>query len=207
METHCGTCDSVQSCEPTEEGSSTYICLTCGDDVEISASAGAGGKYDGYKIGKVLSVELIPKQKDLKKVVVDVVGDGDVGNALTIVTNAKYVEEGWLLVVATQGAIVPAGAVLDEDPDAIEVKKRPVGGVSSQGLLLLHVVLLFKIVYYYHFGVTQACCATVQCSGGLVVQRGQSSDCPILTRLGLPHRILGRDRHGGTACMLSQFLS
>lgn len=110
------------------------MCLTCGDDVEISGSAGAGGKYDGYKVGKVLSVELIPKQKDLKKVLVDVVGDGDASNALTIVTNAKYVEENWLLVVATQGAVVPAGAVLDEDPEAIEVKKRAVGG---RGILYL----------------------------------------------------------------------
>lgn len=133
MEANCRTCESIQPCERAEGGESVYLCATCGDEVELSS--GGRFKYDKYRVGLVLSVELIPKQKDLKKVLVDVVGDGDLSNALTVVTNAKYVEESWLVVVATQGAVVPAGAVLDEDPEAIEVTKRSVGGVSSQGML------------------------------------------------------------------------
>lgn len=133
METHCQTCDSIQPCDIAEEGGSAYLCETCGDQVHYSP---ANTKYSGYKIGRVLSVELIPKQKDLKKVMVDVTGDRSIESALSIVTNAKYVEETWLVVVATQGAIVPAGSVLDDDPEAIEVRKRAVGGISSQGILL-----------------------------------------------------------------------
>jgi tRNA-binding EMAP/Myf-like protein len=132
MEANCGTCDSVQPCELAEEGGSVYICETCGDEVQVAAGGAAGGKYDGYVIGRVLSVDAIPKQKDLKKTVVDIVGDGDIANALTIVTNAKYIDPAWLVVVATQGAIVPAGAA-PEDTDAVVVSKRSVGGVASQG--------------------------------------------------------------------------
>lgn len=37
--------------------------------------------------------------------------------------------------VATIGSIVPAGAKLDEDANAIEIKKTVVGGIASEGML------------------------------------------------------------------------
>ena len=53
---------------------------------------------------------------------------------MTVVTNAKYVAEGWLVVVARIGAVVPAGADADEG-DAVVVAKASVGGRASWGML------------------------------------------------------------------------
>ena len=48
---------------------------------------------------------------------------------LKIVTNAKHIEEEDLVVVALEGAIVPAGAEYDENDDTVFiVKKKSVGG-------------------------------------------------------------------------------
>jgi tRNA-binding EMAP/Myf-like protein len=112
------------------------FCTVCGDEFPLSTAAAtvtSSSKYQNYKIGLIVSVEEIPKKKDLKKVMVDANGDGE--NLVQIVTNAKYVECGWKVVVALKDAIVPAGSQLDEDPHAMKVAPTSVGGVKSEGIL------------------------------------------------------------------------
>lgn len=136
MQAFCKVCESVQDVDKVEEGSEMLVCLTCGEefsaplegDTEVSA-------YNNFFIAKILSVEPIAKQKDLKKVLLDIKGDGDIGSAVQVVTNAKYVEVGWNIVVALENAIIPAGASLDDDANAIRVKACAVGGVMSRGML------------------------------------------------------------------------
>ena len=61
---------------------------------------------------------------------------GDDEEELQIITNAKYVAENDWVVVATEGAIVPAGAQSEEDGgQGIVVKPQSVGGQKSQGIL------------------------------------------------------------------------
>jgi len=77
-------------------------------------------------VGVILEVEPIPKKAKLKKLKVNV---GDEENPLTIVTNAKNVEEGRRVVIAT------VGAYLGDPDDENIVAKTQVGGVTSQGML------------------------------------------------------------------------
>lgn len=138
MEAFCKSCDSVQEVEKVEEGSETVFCVACGEEFVPSSGSGASGAsepYSNYTIGLVKSVDAIPKQKDLKKVVVDIVGDGEESSLVQIVTNAKYIDAGWKVVVALENAIVPAGASLEDDPNAIQIKPTAVGGVMSRGML------------------------------------------------------------------------
>jgi len=131
MEAFCATCDGVTEVELVEDDSSKVMCLACGEEFD-KPSQGAldsGGLYSNYVVGVVLNVEAL--KKDLKKVVVDVKGSGE---GVQIVTNAKYIEAGWKVVVALEKAIVPAGASV-EDGDGVEVKKTSVGGVMSHGML------------------------------------------------------------------------
>lgn len=137
MEAFCKACDSVQPVEPVDDAAeaNTVFCSTCGEEFVMSVKgSGSSDIYENYKIGKVLKVEEIPKQK-LKKVLVDVIGNGDMETAVQIVTNAKHIDAGELVVVALENAIVPAGSVLDENPDAIQVKPTSVGGVKSHGMV------------------------------------------------------------------------
>lgn len=132
MEAFCATCDCVTEVESVEDSSCTVMCLTCGEEFEKSTgndSVDNREMYKNYVVGAVMSV--VPLKKDLKQVAVDVTGDG---NGIQIVTNAKYVEVGWKVVVALEKAIVPAGGSV-EDGDAVEVKKTAVGGVMSHGML------------------------------------------------------------------------
>jgi tRNA-binding EMAP/Myf-like protein len=138
MEAFCRSCDSVQEVESVEEGSKLVFCIACGEEFDPSCSGSAvsgSSIFSNYSVGRVLVVEGIPKQKDLKKVLVDVVGDSNIETAVQIVTNAKYVESGWVVVVALENAIVPAGSTLEDDPNAVQVKPRAVGGVMSRGML------------------------------------------------------------------------
>ncbi len=138
MEAFCKTCDSVQEVELATEAAepNTLFCLACGEEfVKSEGKGGAGDIYSNFQVAKVLKVEPIAKQKDLKKILVDITGDGDESTAVQIVTNAKYIEENWLVVVALENAIVPAGAVLGDDPDAVQVKPCSVGGVKSNGMV------------------------------------------------------------------------
>jgi tRNA-binding EMAP/Myf-like protein len=139
MKGNCESCGCVQDVEYVdgdEEAENRLVfCTVCGDEFLLSPSstAVASSKYQNYKIGLVMSVEEIPKKSELKKVLVDVSGDGE--TLIQIVTNAKYVECGWRVVVALRDAIVPAGSELDEDPNAMRVTPTSVGGVKSEGML------------------------------------------------------------------------
>ncbi len=142
MEAFCKTCDSVQEVERSEDNEGNVYCLACGDEFAYSAagasssSSSDGGKYANYKIGRIVRVELVAKSKDLKLCHVDVTGNEE--NLLPIVTNAKYAEAGWKVVVACIGAVVPAGATVSEDgddDDAMKVTKKNISGVESRGML------------------------------------------------------------------------
>lgn len=136
----CKTCDSIQDVEPVADATDADLvfCTACGDEFNtaVGGSSNAGDDpYNNYVIGKVLKVEAIPKQKELKKILVDVTGECDEAKAVQIVTNAKYIEPNWLVVVAMENAVVPAGAVIGEDPDALQIKATSVGGVKSYGMV------------------------------------------------------------------------
>ena len=76
----------------------------------------------------------------LKKCKVQVDSDSD--EELQIVTNAKHVAEGDIVVVAMIDAIVPAGADSEEDGgNGIVVKTATVGGQKSEGILCDGVML------------------------------------------------------------------
>ena len=82
-----------------------------------------------FKTGLVLECEDVPKKDKLKKLLVDVGGP----DPLTIVTNAGNVGSrtvGMRVVVACVGA---------ELRDGEKVKRAPVGGVTSEGLSLIHI--------------------------------------------------------------------
>lgn len=81
---------------------------------------------DTSAVGVVLTVEAVPKKSDLKKCTVDVTGDDSGNSSVVVVTNAKHVAAGWRVVVALEGAIVPAGADPEEDSDVVVVKKTSV---------------------------------------------------------------------------------
>ena len=106
-------------------------------------------------VGEVLTVEPVPKKSDLKKCTIDVTGDG---SGITVVTNAKYIAEGWRVVVAMQNAIVPAGADPEEDSNVIIVKKTAVvrsyvGVFLHQQTTSIHNVykyrLTFNLIQFY----------------------------------------------------------
>ena len=121
-----------------EDSENGVYCIACGEEFvpsSVAAQIAGGDPYSNFVVAVVLSVDAIPKQKELKKVMVDIRGDGDEGTAVQIVTNAKYVEAGWKVVVALENAVVPAGASLEDDSNAVQVKACAVGGVMSRGML------------------------------------------------------------------------
>ena len=60
-------------------------------------------------------------------------------------TNAKHIAEGELVVVATPGAVVPAGAELEADGgQGFEVAPKPVGGEKSEAMLCDGVMLSWQ---------------------------------------------------------------
>mmetsp|Transcript_3411 Transcript_3411/g.5316 ORF Transcript_3411/g.5316 Transcript_3411/m.5316 type:complete len:176 (-) Transcript_3411:996-1523(-) len=139
MEAFCNVCENTEPVELVEPDGKLVFCTTCGDEFEYdfsnNANDASSSPYDNFKIGMILSVEPIAKQKDLKKVMVDVIGGGDEEEAIPVVTNAKYVDPGWRVVVALEIAIVPAGSNLVEDTGVIQVKSTSVGGIMSRGML------------------------------------------------------------------------
>ena len=82
---------------------------------------------------------LVETLKKLKAVTVRVAAmaehdeDKEGDGCVVVVTNAKYVEAGKLVVVALPGAIVPAGA--DPEDGGTLVAKASVGGRMSNGML------------------------------------------------------------------------
>jgi len=153
MNAFCSSCNAVQSCDFVDEDATSghlVFCTTCGDEfplietettVQGEEALTSSDKYRYYSVGCILAVEPVQKQKDLKKVLVDIVGDQDESKAIRVVTNAKHVEVGDRIVVALVDAIVPAGARLDEDSNAIQVRPTSVAGVMSHGMLCDSVML------------------------------------------------------------------
>mmetsp|Transcript_16677 Transcript_16677/g.32485 ORF Transcript_16677/g.32485 Transcript_16677/m.32485 type:complete len:168 (+) Transcript_16677:24-527(+) len=130
MEAFCPSCEEVKEVDESEDNEGMVYCSECGE--EFTPQPQADPKFANYLVGEVLQVDAIPKS-NLKKVLIDV-GDGKEGGT-QVVTNAKYCDKGWRVVVATVGAVVPAGADLKEDADAIVVKKSSVQGVKSEGMV------------------------------------------------------------------------
>lgn len=132
MQAFCPTCNCSQEVEQIEDND-TVFCTVCGDEFQLGGSASIScGMYENYVIASVVEVEDIPK-KNLKRVMLDTTGDGEAN--VQVVTNAKHISKSWLVVVALENSVVPAGAVIGDDPDAILVKPTSVGGVKSEGML------------------------------------------------------------------------
>ena len=119
----CTSCDSIQPVEDIEGQENMVFCVTCGEEFEKPSLADT--LYANYSVGVVMKVDLVPKKKDLKKVLIDVIGDGDEDKCIQVVTNAKYVDPGWKVVVAS----------LSDDTNAVQLKKTSVGGVKSEGMI------------------------------------------------------------------------
>ena len=134
MQGFCHTCDGVQEVEAGDTEGMVF-CTVCGDEFPLSSQEGTSterGIYDYFVTGRVITFEEIPK-KNLKVVRIDTTGDGE--SNVQVVTNAKHIDVGWLVVVALENSVVPAGAIVGEDPDAVLVKTTSVGGVRSEGML------------------------------------------------------------------------
>ena len=71
--------------------------------------------------------------------------DVEDADPVEVVTNAKHVSEGQLVVLALPGAIVPAGSETEADGgQGIVVSKQAVGGVQSSGMLCDGAMLSWK---------------------------------------------------------------
>ena len=119
----CGECE----CECTEE---EEVCPGCDAPCPESKGDDAQDRYSGYKVCKIMTVDLL--KAPLKKLQVAVCSEGeagDEGKLLTVVTNAPNVVAGKRSVVATEGAVV------DQNGEDIVIKRTQVGGVISQGMM------------------------------------------------------------------------
>merc|ERR1712216_177462 len=96
------------------------VCIACGYERPAPEEVHEASRYQGYKVGLVLTAEAVPKKDKLLELCVDVGGE----EPLQIVTNAPNVQEGSRVVVATVGSMVG-----DE-----VVKDAVVGGVKSNGM-------------------------------------------------------------------------
>jgi tRNA-binding EMAP/Myf-like protein len=141
MEAFCKSCNSIQEVEKADEDGEDVFCLSCGETFPLVVEGFSGAetndddKFAHFKVAKVMKVDRIPKTKDLRLCLVDVIGTDDETKYIPVVTNAKYIEEGWRVVVACEKAIVPAGASVGQETDAFEVIKMNVHGVESRGML------------------------------------------------------------------------
>lgn len=138
-EAFCTACNSQQEVDFVDESVEIVYCLACGEEFALKAAIATadGGKYSNYKVGRIMKVDPVAKSKDLKLCHIDVTNTGDESSFLPVVTNAKYAEIGWKVIVACVGAIVPAGATWsgEDDDTAMKVTKRNVSGVESRGML------------------------------------------------------------------------
>ena len=127
-------CKNLMDVDETSEGFKNYMCEDCG-----SEQTEVDWKYRKYKVGKVISVEDL--KPPLKKCIVKI-SETENDNQLQIVTNAKHIAEGDTVVVATIGAVVPAGADSEEEGgQGLLVKSAVVGGIKSNGMLCDGVML------------------------------------------------------------------
>eukprot|EP00757_Euglenozoa_sp_SAG-D1_P018403 gene18403-5894_t len=99
------------------------MCNECGHEYEDAEEEKSPGKYDNIVVGRILECE---ENKKLFKLAVDVGGD----EVVQIVSNAKHLDVGRLVVVAKVGAVLG-----DQDDDDAVVKAKAVGGIRSEGML------------------------------------------------------------------------
>eukprot|EP00467_Chlorarachnion_reptans_P017254 CAMPEP_0114507122 /NCGR_PEP_ID=MMETSP0109-20121206/11834_1 /TAXON_ID=29199 /ORGANISM="Chlorarachnion reptans, Strain CCCM449" /LENGTH=177 /DNA_ID=CAMNT_0001685839 /DNA_START=109 /DNA_END=642 /DNA_ORIENTATION=- len=123
--------DDDEKGEEGKEGINEYMCEECGEE-----QTDVQWNFRGYKVGKVIEVKAM--KSPLKKCRI-IVKEGD-EDGLQIVTNAKHIDEGDMVIVATQGAIVPAGS----GEDGTVVKQATVGGEKSEAMLCDGVMLRWK---------------------------------------------------------------
>jgi tRNA-binding EMAP/Myf-like protein len=129
LKSYCLACECQVEVEPCGPG--LVMCVQCGEEFdpkEVEELKPEISKFANFCIAKVLKVDEL--KDGLKKLSVDVGRESPV----TIVTSAK-ISVGHRVVVALEGAIVPAGKVVGQDPDAVVVKATSVGGVKSHGML------------------------------------------------------------------------
>jgi len=121
---NCPECS--EEIEPMDSGDDDggLMCPDCGAEFTADALV---PKKEGYVCGVILVSEAVKKNKKLTKLTLDV---GPELGEITVVTNAKHCTEGRVVVVATVGATVG-----DQEDDGFVVKKAPVGGVASEGML------------------------------------------------------------------------
>lgn len=121
------TADAAWECEEcSQENEATEsVCCAC-EAARPASESTSEDRFKGYVVGVVVSVEDVPKKDKLTVAQVDV----GASEPLQVVTNAPNVVEGARVVVATVGASVRGESGEDEI-----VKKGPVGGVMSSGML------------------------------------------------------------------------
>mmetsp|Transcript_13606 Transcript_13606/g.24241 ORF Transcript_13606/g.24241 Transcript_13606/m.24241 type:complete len:169 (+) Transcript_13606:93-599(+) len=125
---NCPTCEKDVEVEPVEEGEENMVmCLDCGEEFVLLSEQAK--KYANYAVGVIQAAE--PIKGGNSKLTVEVGGDAP----LTIVTNAKHMDAGAKIIIAKEGAVVPAGASVDEDPNALTIAPTAVSGVKSFGMV------------------------------------------------------------------------
>ena len=107
----CAECHQENTEEDTE-------CCACG-------AIRPAGKYAGFKVGLVTAMEAIPKMSKLRVATISIGDD----QSIVVVTNAKNVDVGLRVVVATVGSVV------EMEGEEVEVKKSTVGGRKSEGMI------------------------------------------------------------------------
>ena len=118
--------------EEGEQEDRLWMCQSCGEEFSHAQM-----KFLHYKVGRVESVEELKAPLKKTKVLVE-----EGAEALQVVTNAKYVKEGDMVVVAMEGAVVPAGSLSQrEGGHGLIVNKQSVGGVMSVAMLCDGVML------------------------------------------------------------------
>ena len=134
LNTDCRS-DSIIFIEEDCDGINQFMCELCGNE-----QSELDWNFREIVVGKIQ--EVVEMKGVLKKCQVQVDPEDDGDNYLQIVTNAKHVASGDIVVVAKIGAIVPVGAATEEDGgDGMVVKKVSVGGASSEGVLCDGVML------------------------------------------------------------------
>jgi len=97
-------------------------------DASSDNETASDNKWQHIVVGIITDVSSVPKKK-LTQISVDVGEETEV----SIVSNAKHLKIGERVAVALAGAVIPVGAIPDEDTHAFKVKKQSVGGVKSEG--------------------------------------------------------------------------
>eukprot|EP01134_Creolimax_fragrantissima_P002545 CFRG2545T1 len=110
-----------------DEDTQTSMCQSCGHDQPPTTKS----IYSHYAVAKVENVGAVKGNPKCKLISLNVGADANI----QVVTNAKYISEGEVVVVALPGATVPAGSNPDEDSESFIVVKTTVGGVGSHGML------------------------------------------------------------------------